>query len=193
MSTAWRPWVPLMIVAAGVAASVSPAAAVELEKNTWEVGGYIVHTGYNNDSTISDSFGWGVRGGYLVKPAHEFEFTFGMESADDSTKGSSVTYNISRWTVDYVHNLKSKKPESKVAPLIIFGLGNMAYDGRGESDRTTVFEAGGGVRVFFTKKFAMRIDAKIWHFHGDGVIIPDHGNFAFDIDLGVSYVFGGGA
>jgi hypothetical protein len=182
-----------MVLAAGVVAAASPAAAVEFEKKSWEVGGYIVSSTYDNDSTISDTFGWGVRGGYIGAPRHEAEFTFGMQSADNATKGSEITFDITRWTIDYVYNLKVKKPESKLAPLLIFGAGTMSYDGGGESESTTVIEGGGGVRIFFTKRFAMRIDGKIWHIHGDGTMIPRDGFFAFDADIGVSYVFGGGA
>ena len=193
MRTAWRRWAPLMVLAAGVVAAVSPAAAVEFEKKSWEVGADIVSTTYDNDSTISDTFAWDVRGGYIWAPRHEAQFTFGMQTADNATKGSEETFDISKWTIDYLYNLKVKKPESKLAPFLIFGFGTMSYDGDSGSDSTSVIEGGAGVRIFFTKKFGMRFDAKIWHMRGDGTIIPRDGWFAFDATLGVSYVFGGGA
>jgi hypothetical protein len=186
-----------MILAAGMVAAASPAAAVEFEKKSWEVGAYLVSSTYDNDSTISDTFAWGVRGGFIGAPRHEAEFTFEMQTADDATKGSDATYDITKWTINYVYNTKVKKPESKLAPLLIFGAGTMSYQGGGESESSTILQAGGGVRIFFTKKFAMRIDGKIWHFHGDGsggdTGVPRDGFFAFDATVGVSYVFGGGA
>jgi len=194
MRTAWRRRASLMILAAGAAvAAASPAAAVEFEKKSWEVGAYLVSTTYDNDSTISDTFAWGVRGAFIGTPRHEGEFAFEMQSADDATKGSDETFDITKWTISYLYNLKSRKPESKLATFVLFGAGTMSYDGKGESDSTTILQGGGGVRIFFTKKFGMRLDGKIWHLHGDGTIIPRDGFFAFDATVGVSYLFGGGA
>jgi len=193
MRTAWRRWALMMIVVAAVVAAASPAAAAELEKKSWEVGAYLVGSNYANGSTISDTFAWGVRGGFIGTPRHEVEFTFELQSADHATKGSDVTYDITKWTINYVYNTKVKKPESKLIPLLLFGAGTMSYDGGGESESTTILQAGGGVRVLFTKKFGMRFDAKIWHFRGDGEVIPSDSYFAFDMTVGVSYLFGGGA
>jgi hypothetical protein len=186
-----------MILAAAVVAAASPAAAVEFEKKSWEVGAYLVRSTYDNDSTISDTFAWGVRGAFIGTPRHEGEFTFEMQSADDATKGSDVTYDITKWTINYLYNIKGKKPESKLATFLLFGAGTMSYDGRGESESSTILQAGAGVRIFFTKRFGMRMDGKIWHFHGDGsgggTGVPRDGYFAFDATVGVSYLFGGGA
>ena len=192
MRTARRRWAPLMFVAAAVAIAVAPAAAAEFDKASWEIGAFVLYTTFDNDSTISDTFGFGARGGYVLAPRHEVELTLVTQSADEQKKGSEVTYDITRWDIAYVHNLKTKKPDSKLIPLIDFGVGTMSYDGRGSSDSTTTFKGGGGIRILFTKHLALRFDGNIWHFHGDGTIIPRDGWFSYDTTLGVSFVFGGG-
>jgi hypothetical protein len=75
-------------------------------------------------------------------------------------------------------------------PLLLFGFGTMAYDNGGASDTTTVIQAGGGIRYLMKPWFALRFDGKIFHYHGDGPIIPRHGYFGFDLDAGVSFLFG---
>ena len=46
------------------------------------------------------------------------------------------------------------------------------------------------MRVFMTKKFALRFDGRIWHYHGIDPIPGGHW-FAFDLGAGVSYFLGG--
>jgi hypothetical protein len=133
-----------------------------------------------------------VRGGYIGVPRHEAEFNFQQQSSEDARKGTDITIDITRWDLSYVYNLKVKKPESKLIPLLNFGVGVMSYDNGSDSDSSTTFRAGGGIRVMFNPHLALRFDASIWHFHGDSVIIPRDGWFVFDATLGVSFVFGGG-
>jgi outer membrane protein with beta-barrel domain len=193
MRTARRRWAPLMIVAAVVVTAAAPATAAEFQKKSWEVGGYLFYTTYDNDSLIKDAPGWGVRGGFNIDPRHEVEMNFKWQSADSARKNSDVTFDITRWDVTYVYNLKTKKPDSKLIPFVDFGVGKMTYDDGDSSDNTTNFKTGGGIRIFFTKRLALRFDANIFHFHGDGTIIPRNGWYSLDSTLGVSFAFGGGA
>jgi OmpA-OmpF porin, OOP family len=192
MARARRLGAPLALLAAGIAAAASPAVAADPEPKSWEVGAFVLSTTYDNDSLIADTIGFGARGGWVFKDRHEFELYLVKETADEDVKGSDETFDITRWSIDYVYNLKVKKPESKLSPFLLFGVGKMSYEGKGDSDSTTTFQTGGGVRVFMTKRFALRFDGRIFHFHGDNVIIPRDGWFSFDFTAGVSYFFGGG-
>ncbi len=172
-----------------MALMASPAAAAGIDK-PWEVGGYIVSSTYDNDSTIQDTFAWGVRGSWRIKGPHLLELTYEIQSADNATKGSDITFDINKWTLNYLHDFKVKKPDAKLIPLMLFGFGTMAYDNGTDSDTTTVIQGGLGVRYLIKPWFALRFDGKIFHYHGDGPIIPRHGFFGFDLDVGVSFLFG---
>ena len=69
----------------------------------------------------------------------------------------------------------------------------MTYDDGDSSDSTTNFKTGGGIRILYTKHLGLRFDVNIFHFHGDGTMIPRDGWFSFDTTIGASFVFGGGA
>jgi hypothetical protein len=182
----------LMGIALAAVAAVTPVRATELPAKSWEFGGDLVHTTYDNDSTIADTFSFAVRAGYAFRPKHMLELNINIQSADQDLDDSSETFSINRTTINYVGNIKSKKPDSKFAGYALFGLGIMSYDGNGASDKTTLFRGGGGTRYFFTKRIALRIEGDLAHFHGDGVAIPRRSYFDFDFIVGVSFLVGGG-
>ena len=189
----------VLILAAGALALAAPtgATAAEIPGKTWEVGPYVVNSIYDNDSLLSDTVSLGVRGGYFFKPQHGIELTFESQSTDEATQGSDETIDLEKYLFDYVYNFKTKKPDSKLAPLLIFGFGKMAYEGNNSSgthvsDSTTLIQSGGGVRVMFKPWIAMRVEGKLYHYHGDGVLLPRDPYFGFDIDLGVSFFIGPG-
>ena len=193
MPAIWRRCAFGLAAAAGLAAlTAAPAAAADFAQQ-WEVGAYLVQTIYDNDSTISDTLGWGVRGGYHFKPQHGVELIYDIESADESSRVSTGTFDITKATVNYVHDLKTKKPDAKVGAFLLFGGGKMLYDKGDDSESATLLQTGGGVRVKMTKHIALRFDGKVFHYHGDSVLIPRDGFFGFDIDAGVSFFFGPGS
>lgn len=181
----------LLGIALLAVAAVTPAQATELAAKSWELGADLVSTTYDNDSTIADTFSFNVRGGYVLRPKHEFELHANIQSADAEDKDSDVTFDIQRITVNYLGNLKAKKPDSKFAPYVLFGLGVMTYDNGDDSDSSTIFRGGGGVRYFFTKSMALRIEGAIGHFHGDEIVIPRRSYFDFDFAVGISFMLGG--
>ena len=192
MPASWRRWAyGVALAACFLVPAARPVAAADFAE-PWEVGAYAVYTVYDNDTTISDTPGWGVRGGWQFKPRHAVELSFDTASADNSTKGSTITFDIQRIRADYLHNLKAKKPDSKLGAFILFGVGQMDYDNGTDSDSTTLFETGGGLRILMTKKLALRFDGKIFHLHGDSVIIPRDAFYSFDFNAGVSFFFGQG-
>lgn len=189
MGTMRRLRAPLMLLVA-LGAAATAASAAELKAKSWEAGVAYILTNYDNDSTLDDAMSFGVRGAYVGTPRHEGEFYFTMQSAD-SLVNDDETIDISRFSLRYIYNLKVKKPESKLVPFLMFGAGTMSYEGDAGSDSTTTLEVGGGVRVFMTKRFALRFDGSIFHMHGDSEILPRDGWFAFDFTAGVSWTFGG--
>jgi hypothetical protein len=177
------------IVASLAALTATTAGATDLTK-TWEIGGLAAFDTYANGSELKDSFGFGARGAYHYKARHGVELTLEFAKTDSTLSDTNVSYDISKWTIDYLHELKQKKADTKLAPFLIFGVGKFNVDSGDASSSATVIEGGGGLRVFMTKKFALRFDGRIWHFHGIDPI-PDGHWFGFDLTAGVSYFLGG--
>lgn len=187
----WRRWAFLVAaVACTLSAAVDPAGAVDLGKK-WEVGAGFAWSMYDNDSTLSDDFATSVRGGYHFHPQHGVELAFMFQSTDSSTKGNTTTYDVNRWAINYLFNLKTKKPDTKLAPLLLFGVGQMHWDTGDESAGSTLIQGGGGLRVFLAPWFALRVEGRLFHYNGDRDLIPRDQFFGFDSDVGVSFFFGG--
>jgi hypothetical protein len=185
----WRHLHRLALLTCLAVGTATLAGAADLAK-TWEVGGDLVFTNYANGSELRGSLGFGGRGAYHFKSRDSVEFMIQKANTDSTVSDSNVSYSVTKWTIDYLHDLKVKKPESKIDPFIIFGVGKFNYDDGDTSSSKTVLQFGGGLRYFMTQKFALRFDGKMWHFHG-GDSIPDGHWFAFDVAAGVSWFIGG--
>jgi hypothetical protein len=173
-----------------LSAAADPALAVDLAKK-WEVGGGLAYSVYDNDSTLADDFATSVRGGYNFHTHHGVELSLQFQGTESSTRGNTTTYDVNRWAIDYVFNLKTKKPDTKLAPLILFGVGQMTWDTGEESAGSTLLQTGGGLRVFFKPWFALRFEGRLFHYYGDRDLIPRDQFFGFDTDVGVVFLFGG--
>lgn len=192
MSRTWRRYAVSLFAALILSpAAAGVAHAADLAKQ-WEVGADIVYSLYDNDSQISDTPGWAVRGGYHLNSRHAFELMYQVESTTEGAKGSNVTVDVKKWAIDYVFNFKTKKADSKITPLFLFGVGQMLYDNGFSSGDSTLYRGGGGLRYLFTRRVALRFDAAIFHYHGDNAVMPQHGFFGFDYELGVSFFLGQG-
>ena len=191
MQRAWRRASGLVIIAL-TALSASASVRADEFAGKWEVGGDLLSTTMDNDTTIADGFGYRLRGGYHFTKTHTVELTFDAVTSDSQVKHSDLSYDLNKIVLNYVGSFKSKKPDSKISSFALFGIGQIQYDNGADSNDSTVFQAGGGVRVRFTKSLAFRVDGRIWHFHGDRFIIPRDGYFSFDIGAGLSWFFGKG-
>ncbi|HET8948506.1 MAG TPA: outer membrane beta-barrel protein [Candidatus Polarisedimenticolia bacterium] len=191
MQCAWRRASGLVIIAL-TALCASATVRADEYAGKWEVGGDLLSTTMDNDTTIQDALGFRLRGNYHFTKTHTIELTYDAVSADTSVKTSDISYDLTKIMVSYLGSFKNKKPDSKVSSFGVFGIGQVSYDNGEASDDSTVFQAGGGVRVRFTKSLAFRVDGRIWHFHGDSFIIPRDGFFSLDIAAGVSWFFGKG-
>jgi len=190
MSGDWRRSLKQVAMVASLAAlTATTAGATDLTK-TWEIGGLAAYDAYANGSELKDSIGFGVRGAYHYKARHGVELTLEFAKTDSTVSNSHVSYDVRKWTIDYLHELKQKKADTKLAAFVLFGIGKFNVDSGDASSAATVFEGGGGVRVFMTKRFALRFDGRIWHYHGNDPIPEGHW-FAFDLAAGVSYFLGG--
>jgi opacity protein-like surface antigen len=167
-----------------------PAQAAELEKK-WEVGAGIAYSMYDNDSNLNDNSAVSVRAGYHFGPHHGAELLYQIQSTDNSTRGVEIDYDVTRWAIDYTFDFKPKKEESRMAPLVLFGLGQMHWDTGDDSAGSTLIQAGGGVRVLFTKWLALRAEGRLFHYYGDKDLIPRDQFFGFDSEVGIVFFFGG--
>ena len=180
----------LVIIALLAVLGGADARAADLAKQ-WEVGADLLSTTMDNDTTVDDGFGWRARGAYHFTRANAAEITFDSVSADSNIKTSDQSYDLTKIMATYLGTMKSKKPDAKWQIYALFGAGRISYENDFDSDASTVFQTGGGVRILLSKSWAIRIDGRIWHFHGDSQIIPRDGFFSFDMALGASFLFGG--
>jgi hypothetical protein len=187
----WRSLNHVAIAASLAILTATTSGATDLTK-TWEIGGAADYNAYANGSEIKDSVGFGFRGAYHYKPRHGVELNMEFSHSDTTLSDSDVSYDLTKWTIDYLHEMKQKKADTKLAPFLIFGVGKFNVDSGDASSSATVFEGGGGVRIFMTRRFALRFDGRIWHYHGIDPIPEGHW-FAFDLGAGVSYFVGGAA
>jgi hypothetical protein len=173
-----------------LAAASRPATAAELAKK-WEVGAGVGRSVYDNDSTLGDDQETILRGGYHFGPRHGAEISLLFQSTESDVKDSGVSFDVTRWAINYVFDFQSKKPDAKLAPMVLFGAGRMSWDTGDESAGSTLIQSGGGVRIMFRPWLALRAEGRLFHYHGDRDLIPRDGFFGFDADVGVSFFFGG--
>src|SRR5207249_2774017 len=94
-----------------------------------EIGGMAAYNAYANGSEIKDSLGFGARGAYHYKARHGVELALEFAHSDSTLSDvNDVSYDLTRWTIDYLHELKQKKAESKLSPFLIFGFGKFNAD-----------------------------------------------------------------
>ena len=191
MQRAWRRASGLVIIALTAWLGSGSARADEFA-GKWEVGADLLSTTMDNDTTIDDALGWRARGAYHFTKTHTLELTWDDVSADSNIKTSTLSYDLNKLMISYLGSMKSKKPDSKFSTYVLFGAGQIDYDNGSDSQTSTVLQTGGGLRIKIAKSWAIRIDGRIWHFHGDSVIIPRDGFFSFDIGVGASWIFGKG-
>ena len=77
-------------IALAAIAAVTPARANEFAAKQWEIGGDLIHTTYDNDSTIADTFSFGVRAGWAIQPRHMVELNLNFQSATKSSTSPTI-------------------------------------------------------------------------------------------------------
>ena len=190
MQQTWgRYLIGAMIGMSMVALFAAPVRA-EITEGSWETGASVIYSIYDNSSTIDDSLNFGVRGAYFFTPKHGIEVDIDFGDSDTKQSGSDIEFDIAKLGVSFVYNFETKS-EVKFAPLFLIGFGQIEVDNGTDDDRATYIRAGGGVRYFYTPRWALRVDAKLYRWRGDNVVTPRNAFFTFDLTIGVSLLFGG--
>jgi len=177
---------PILMFATVVGAGT--AFARDSEKQ-WEIGAYGLDSRFSNSTNLKTAAGYGLRAGYHPKAIHEFELDYDKVSSD-SVNLANVSYDITKYVATYLRIFQPKGKE-KVAPFVLFGLGRLGIDSRADSENSTVYKAGGGVKYFFSPHLGIRFDALVWRWHGHGDILPRNPFYSFDANLGATFLFGG--
>jgi hypothetical protein len=179
----------LMVMTVTGAALSADTALARNEDGSWEVGAYIMNSGFDNDTNIDDAFGGGIRGAYHFKAAHALEVDFDVAEGEDSFNPDR-TIDITKYGVSYMHNFFVRGHE-KTIPHSIIGLGRIDLDDGTNTDTSTFYRFGGGFKHWFSDHSGIRFDLRIYRWRGDGTIAVSSGFFSLDITVGVSFLFGG--
>ncbi len=182
-----RPAAVLFLLALGAVWPGSTALARN-EDGSWEVGAYVLNSSFDNDSTIEDGFGGGVRGAYHFQAKHALEIE--IDSVQGENTFTSVDVDVLKYSIGYLHNHFIKGHE-KAIPFTTFSVGVVDLDDGTETSTSTLYRLGGGVRYWFTDHVGFRLDARIYRWRGDGTIVPRQGVFSFDMAVGMTFLFGG--
>ncbi len=161
-------------------------------EDSWEVGVFGSASHYDIASHLTDSLGPGVRVGYHLKATSEIELYGDHADSTSLNLTPDVTFKVTRVGVNFVRNYLRKKSE-KMDPLLEFGLGDIKVDNGTDSASNYYLRLGGGLKVFITPRAAIRLDASILRWRGNGDVTPTTAFFTFDGTIGFSYFFGGAA
>jgi thiamine phosphate synthase YjbQ (UPF0047 family) len=104
----------MVMAVIGAALSVDTAHARN-EDGSWEMGAYIMNSGFDNDSNFDDAFGGGIRGAYHFKAAHALEVDYDVSEAEDSFN-SARNIDITKLGIGYMHNFFVRGHEKAVHP-----------------------------------------------------------------------------
>ncbi|HEU4401222.1 MAG TPA: outer membrane beta-barrel protein [Candidatus Polarisedimenticolia bacterium] len=194
MQPAWRRYgiIPMLLVA-GTILGGSPSLARDSD-GAWEFGGYAFTAKYDNSSKIDNTPGFGVRGAYHFKAERELEIDYDRGTGDTTdTNLPGVTYDVTKYTVNYLRNFIVKGSE-KMVPFLSFGAGKIRVDRSdlSESVDRTLLRVGGGFKYFFSPRIAFRLDLKGYRWRGDPPVTPAPSFFSFDATVGVAVLVGGG-
>jgi len=177
---------PILVLATALGAGTAHARDSEKQ---WEFGAYGTDSRYSNSTNLKVATGYGLRVGYHLKAIDELELDYDKVSTD-SKNLPNVSYDITKYVASILRIYQPKGHE-KMAPFVIFGLGRLGIDSGTQSENSTVYKAGGGVKFFFSPHVGFRFDALLWRWHGHGVIEPRNPFYSFDANLGVTFLFGG--
>ena len=134
---------------------------------------------FDSKLDLDDEAVYGIGGEYHFTDNWAVELRYSQSKPD--FKDGTGDVDVKQWSLDGLYYFGKY---GMVQPYLALGVGNVDYDGDDIDDEQTQFNAGGGVRVNFTKHWSMRADLRALHDYDDS-----NTNAAFT--LGLSYAFGG--
>jgi opacity protein-like surface antigen len=191
MQRTWRRHV-IALLAIILLQAATYVAAAEIERGTWEVGGYAAWTTYDNASTLDDSVTIGGRGAYFFRAAHGLELDIGIGDTDNNTRGVDAEFDLTKVFINYVHNFQMKR-ETRMMPLLRIGFGKLNVDDGDKDDSATTLQIGGGARFSLSPRLAMRFDGTLFRWRGDREVTPRDDFYSFEVAVGLSFLFGPGS
>lgn len=189
LSAPRRPLVPVLLALAIALLAGPPVAVARDAEKTWEFGPYAMVSRYNNATNFKSTPGFGARGAYHLKAIHEIEVDFDKATADHAQL-KNIQFDVTKFGAGYVRNFLIKGHE-KMTPFAMFGLGWVTVDDGTNSEGSTVYRTGGGFKYWFTPHVGFRFDARIWRWHGNGVVVVQDPFFSLDAILGMTFLTGG--
>jgi len=179
-----------LVMVLAIAALSGGTALAQPSDTAWVFGGYVLDTLFANETDLNDAIGFGVRGGYMFGGKHQMELSIDQLTGE-SQGPAPIDVDVRKVGVNYVRQFQLRNKE-KMIPVTIFGLGLITTDDGVQDESSAFYAAGGGMKYLMTKRLALRFDAKIYRWDGDGKVLPVNSLFSFDIAVGLSFTVGGG-
>ncbi|MBI3450315.1 MAG: OmpA family protein [Acidobacteria bacterium] len=166
-----------------------PATAAGGQSGAWEIGpyaGYAWLDSYGGSAPDNDLL-YGARVGYFVTSRWSVEASYQFLKTNIAAGGADFKLNSLR--LNALYNFREGKP---FRWHLTAGLGQESTKITGTSvDQTDLgWNAGAGVRYFFTPKFAVRGDGRFVRTHIGAGLNENQGNA--EATVGVSWFLGGG-
>jgi len=150
----------------------SPAQAA-MRDNSIELGAYLTHANFDNESNIEDDEGLGARLGIVFEREHELEFTADFIPTHDEF-GLGLDVDLTTFKVGYIYNFAAGGP---VSPLLTVGGGmqrlqvseETVFGSEEITDETDPLAyAGLGVRFFLGPVLNIRVEGQAVAVFPDG-------------------------
>jgi len=170
-----------------IAGTATRTVAASGEKGDWELGPYAGWAFLDNyaNGNPDDDLLYGGRVGYFFTPAWSLEASYQQMKANLSNNAGDLKVNSLR--LNLLYNFRQGKP---FRWHVTAGAGEEMTKA-GSLDQTEIgWNAGLGLRYFFSDHFALRGDAKYVSTNVGGIVDETQGNV--EATAGVSWLFGGG-
>lgn len=172
--------------------SAAPAYAGG-EEGQWEIGPYVGYGWLDDYGYLQpkNDILYGVRGGYFVTPSISVELSLQRLKTRTDFNILGLANQDAELDACRLNMLYNFAPGSSFRPFVTAGLGCEMFDADalGESGGLGL-NAGGGVRMFMSDHFGIRLDGRYVATKVGGQVDSRQGNI--EASLGLMFLFGGG-
>jgi opacity protein-like surface antigen len=174
----------IILLGLAVIAGLTGSARADARANTWELNGLLSFTSFDNKTDLDNKSGFGLHVGYNLTKEHEVEFTWGqIKTKADFGFGPKVDVDLGQYTVGYLYNWHTS---DKLTPFATVGAGSLRFStDRFGGSTSSGWYGGGGVRFFWNKNWAVRIEGDYLREASVGATSNYQGS------VGVSWIVGG--